>query len=736
MFSLLRATKVHSKPKYLKTLFQRTRIAASLRQQHLFPQNISICRYYSTNLKKKIINQRKSEGDDLMRQFLAMKQKNQYYESLNADKGVDKGSQYSETSQDVDVIRGDPNTLNMSNMTEDQRSEIDELLELENEVSDLLKGVKKKEATGQFLCEGCGVGLQHDNKDTLGFVEKTKFYKNVKHNYEREQTLGNKFSQGDKQNIYEEIKENFGDKIPLELKKALEKEIELQQNDVLGSSSVSEVFKGKEVNEGDNQYVQHNLETMLELEDLELPTESDLRNTMNKTKRRPLICNRCNALRFQHKLLTPQKHQKDIKLLSDFVLDFDHKGIMDYIKKHIHYRDIIIKIVDITDFQGTIMPEIFEVARHNKNHLILVVNKVDCLPKHVSFIRTQKWIRSMINPLTEDIKLTVCQTSAKTGYGLSKIAEILDKIKKIYVVDRVYRRKPKIYVMGCTNSGKSSFLNQLISYTTKNKEKRSKGKRGKTLYDREKQFKERGMNKDNRLMQDLLTVSPIPGTTMDFIEVADLKYGLKIYDTPGVPNPGQVISRIEDYQDAIQALNNQKIMSLSYEVKSGYSVWLGALARIDFLSGERKNFTFFVSPHVTIHRTPFDKADSVYESQAGLLLRPTYTSVPEETEFVSHDIDLKLESGSQAGFDIAISGLGWVSLTGKGFIQLRLRIPKEIKFSVRPPLMPFEVNERGLSKYTGNTVNANSKKNIKGRERFLLRKKMEEEAISKIAPAI
>lgn len=49
------------------------------------------------------------------------------------------------------------------------------------------------------------------------------------------------------------------------------------------------------------------------------------------------------------------------------------------------------------------MPEIFEFAKENKNHVILVVNKVDCLPKHVSFNRTQKWVRNLINPFTEDL---------------------------------------------------------------------------------------------------------------------------------------------------------------------------------------------------------------------------------------------------------------------------------------------------------------------------------------------
>ncbi len=81
-------------------------------------------------------------------------------------------------------------------------------------------------------------------------------------------------------------------------------------------------------------------------------------------------------------------------------------------------------------------------------------------------------------------------------------------------------------------------------------------------------------------------------------------------------------------------LPNKQINSYPVNVKQGYSVWLGALARVDLLSGEDKFFTFLVSPHVTIHRTPISKAHDVYMKHAGTLLRPTYSTDPSSTTFV------------------------------------------------------------------------------------------------------
>lgn len=41
--------------------------------------------------------------------------------------------------------------------------------------------------------------------------------------------------------------------------------------------------------------------------------------------------------------------------------------------------------------------------------------------------------------------------------------------------------------------------------------------------------------KTNTIIKQLLTVSPLPGTTMDFIQVEDLHVGFKVFDTPGIP---------------------------------------------------------------------------------------------------------------------------------------------------------------------------------------------------------
>lgn len=128
---------------------------------------------------------------------------------------------------------------------------------------------------------------------------------------------------------------------------------------------------------------------------------------------------------------------------------------------------------------------------------------------------------------------------------------------------------------------------------------------------------------------------------------------------------------------------SKQLQSFAINMKQGYSVFLGALARVDFLSGDDKFFTFIMPPHVTIHRTPILKAPSVYEKHAGILLRPTYTADPQATKFVNHELAMNCNDFKLANFDVSIEGLGWFSVQGKGFVNMMLHLPKGVKYHIR-----------------------------------------------------
>lgn len=90
--------------------------------------------------------------------------------------------------------------------------------------------------------------------------------------------------------------------------------------------------------------------------------------------------------------------------------------------------------------------------------------------------------------------------------------EVLEKLRKD--LDN-YKHLPKIYVVGATNSGKSSFINALIFKANKYKESHKIHYKSK---------------------YNILTESAMPGTTLELITIDDLNLGFKVIDTPGIPN--------------------------------------------------------------------------------------------------------------------------------------------------------------------------------------------------------
>jgi len=114
--------------------------------------------------------------------------------------------------------------------------------------------------------------------------------------------------------------------------------------------------------------------------------------------------------------------------------------------------------------------------------------------------------------------------------------------------------------------------------------------------------------------------------------VEQFKIGFRVLDTPGIPNVSQVSAKVKTQYDLGSLMARREMTILPMNIKQGYSIWLGALVRLDFVSGEDKYLTFFVPTDTTIHRTPIAKSIEVFTKQAGKLFKPTYFTNPDLDE--------------------------------------------------------------------------------------------------------
>ena len=176
-------------------------------------------------------------------------------------------------------------------------------------------------------------------------------------------------------------------------------------------------------------------------------------------------------------------------------------------------KAVIVALVDIFDFSGSVLPELDSIA--GDNPVILVANKVDLLPDKMGPVRVENWVRRELEYMgvksLANIGGAVRLVSCKTGAG---VASMVDKARQL-----AEEMDCDIYVVGAANAGKSTLLNKIIGHQNE----QSKGS------------KIRAGNRN--MIKGAVTTSPLPGTTLKFIKVA-LGDGRNLFDTPGLLIPG------------------------------------------------------------------------------------------------------------------------------------------------------------------------------------------------------
>lgn len=275
---------------------------------------------------------------------------------------------------------------------------------------------------------------------------------------------------------------------------------------------------------------------------------------------------------------------------------------------------LIVNVVDIFDFNGSLIPGLHRFVGNNP--VLLVGNKVDILPKSLKRGKLTQWMRERAHE--EGLRpLDVLLTSALRP---QEMQELLDKIDE-------YRAGRDVYVVGVTNVGKSTLINQIIKHTAG--------------------------------VQDVITTSQFPGTTLDKIEIP-LDDGHFLFDTPGIIHRHQMAHYLGKKDLKIIA-PHKEIKPKVYQLNDGQTLFLGGLARFDFIKGERSSVIAYVSNDVAIHRTKLEKADDFYAKHAGGLLQP-----PRPDELAAFPELVRFEFSVKEKTDIVFAGLGWITVTKPG----------------------------------------------------------------------
>lgn len=331
-----------------------------------------------------------------------------------------------------------------------------------------------------------------------------------------------------------------------------------------------------------------------------------------------VYCQRCFRLR----------HYNDITDVSlsddDFVKLLHEVGDSDA---------LVVNVIDIFDFNGSVIPGLSRFVAGND--ILLVGNKKDVLPKSVKDGKVTQWLTE--RAYEEGLRpLDVMLTSAQNKYA---IKALIAKIEAL-------RQGRDVYVVGVTNVGKSTLINAIIQEITGDK--------------------------------DVITTSRFPGTTLDKIEIP-LDDGSFIYDTPGIIHRHQMAHYLSD--KSLRLVSPKKeIKPKTYQLNPEQTLFLGGLARFDFVAGDKQGFTAYFDNQLQLHRTKLEGADAFYAKHVGSLLTPPVADEADTfPELVKHAfaIDGKM--------DIVFSGLGWIRVNGKA--EIVAHAPKGVGVVLRQAII-------------------------------------------------
>jgi len=339
-------------------------------------------------------------------------------------------------------------------------------------------------------------------------------------------------------------------------------------------------------------------------------------------QRDPVICQRCFRIKHYNEASSVALDQDDfLRLLGSIGTT----------------NSLVVHIVDLYDFEGSLISGLQRFVGNNP--VLLVVNKIDLLPKGMNVNRIRNWVQRAAKAQgLRTVDVIMC--SAKRNMGFEHVIEALEQ----------HRGDRDIYVVGATNVGKSTLINRLI--------------------------------RDYSNMERELTTSRYPGTTLDAVYIP-LDDGKSIIDTPGIVYSSRM-TEVVPRSFLGSLLPDKPIKPLVYQLNEQQTLFIGSLARFDFVEGERQSFTLYISNALHVHRTKLERADELYEEHKGELLgapsRDELASIPEWTRH-----SLRVKPGEKQ--DVFIAGLGWIQVNGLRGALIDVYAPKGVKVLLRDSMI-------------------------------------------------
>lgn len=202
----------------------------------------------------------------------------------------------------------------------------------------------------------------------------------------------------------------------------------------------------------------------------------------------------------------------------------------------------------------------------------LIISKLDIIPKSIKESKIINWLKEQYN-----IKEEILFQSSKKNINTKTI---LNKLEN--------KNIKEVYILGFTNAGKSTLINNLTNATNENK----------------------------------ITTSSIPNTTIDFIKIK--LDNITIIDSPGFTNK-TTIYKPEEFDLIKRVMPRTFLKPTTYQVKPISSILIEDKIRLQ--SSINNSLTFYISNAINVER--------VFDNNTNLLDKDIISiDIPDNSDLV------------------------------------------------------------------------------------------------------
>lgn len=289
---------------------------------------------------------------------------------------------------------------------------------------------------------------------------------------------------------------------------------------------------------------------------------------------------------------------------------------------------LIVYVIDLFSFEAAFSKVITRALSGRK--VLVIATKRDLLPKSAKD-------EDLIEDVAHRMRMEKIKVKDIILTGMDASNNIKDIIKKINEL----RLGHDVYLIGGKGAGKTHLINSIL-----------------------KNYK----NTSNRPIKTM----EYPGTSLSVLQIP-LDRSSTLYDTGGLGIANAITEHVEKELAKI-IIPNREIKEESCKMWPEVSLFIGGIARIDFIKGRTTEVYLYFSRKVDIKRISTHRTDYIFEKYIKKQkLKPVSENLKTIADFNTYEINIQENEGR----DIGIQGLGWISFMGNEQ-TFRVSVPKGV----------------------------------------------------------